>query len=304
MDKLKYFEKMWLSKGELKNLKKLVSDSGKCMVLPYDQFVEHDNRHAFAHERANDPDFIMELAQEGGFNAVAVHYGVAKRFWKKYDGKIPLILKVNGKTSIPSQDHPLSALTSFVDDAVEIGAIAVGYTLYYGSDRQDEDLPQLAMVRSECEQAGLPLIVWAYPRGAAMEAKGGTKTSYALESATRLAVEMGATIVKSNIPSPMDEKDLENELIPKEFRDLEKELMKLPEIEQKKIRTRRVVEAAAGVPVLFSGGGKKDKDEVVENTKIATEAGALGLIYGRNMWKREKDEAVELSKELREIIES
>lgn len=304
MDKMRFFEKAWFSEGELKNMAKMVSDNGTCMMLPYDQFVEHDNRHSFAHDKANDPDYIMELAVEGGFNAVAVHYGVAKRFWKKWDKKIPLVVKVNGKTSIPSQDHALSTLTGFVEDAFKLGASAIGYTLYYGSDRQDEDLPQLAKVRHECEKYDLPLIVWAYPRGEAMEAKGGNKSSYALESAARLAVEMGATVVKSNIPSSVGAEFINNTKIPKEFRDFEKKMLQLSDEEQKKIRVKRVVEAAAGIPVLFSGGGKKSKDQVIENTKYAKEAGAFGLIYGRNMWKRPMGEALMLAKELKAILEN
>lgn len=300
--KLRFFEKVSLDKGEISNLKKILSDNGRTMILPYDQFVEHDNRHSFAHARANDPDFIMELALNGGFNAVAVHYGVAKRFWKKYKAKLPLILKVNGKTSIPSQDLPLSVHTSFVADAAELGASAVGYTLYYGSDRQDQDLPQLAMVRKECEKYGLPLIVWAYPRGKSMDMKGGIKSSYALESAVRLAVEMGATIVKSNIPEAMPEEFLKDSGVPAEYVDFEMEMKKIGEEGAKLIRTKRVVEAGAGIPVLFSGGGKKGKEEVIENTKLADKAGAIGLIYGRNMWKREMDDAVELAKELRGIL--
>lgn len=301
---MKFFDKAWFSEGELENMKKMVLKNGHCMMLPYDQFVEHDNRHSFAHERANDPDYIMELAVDGGFNAVAVHYGIAKRFWKKWDKKIPLVVKINGKTSIPSQDHALSTHTSFVKDAYELGASGIGYTLYYGSDRQDEDLPQLAKVRQECEKYGLPLIIWAYPRGKAMQEKGGNKTSYALESAARLAVEMGATVVKSNIPSDPDERFLENKKIPKVFRDFEKEMLEKTPEERKLIRTRRVVEAAAGIPVLFSGGGKKTREDVVSNTHIAKEAGAFGLIYGRNMWKREKEDAVSLANELRSILES
>ena len=301
MGKLDFFAKINLDKGEKNNLKKLLSENGKSMILPYDQFVEHDNRHSFSHGRANDPDFIMELAIKGCFNAVAVHYGVAKRFWSKYKSQIPLILKINGKTSIPSQDLPLSVFTSFVEDAARIGASAVGYTLYYGSDKQELDLPQLALVRRECEKYGLPLIIWAYPRGKAMDWKGGIKSSYALESAVRLAVEMGATIVKSNIPEPMPKEFFEGHDVPKEYIDFEKEMLMYGE-GAKLIRTKRVVEAGAGVPVLFSGGGKKDLDEVVENTKLANQAGAIGLIYGRNMWKRELSEAVALAKELRGIL--
>jgi len=170
--KLSFFQKAYFSKEELANVSKFVRPSGRCLMLPYDQFIEHDCRHLDAESDSGNPDYIMQLGVEGGYNAVAVHYGLAKRFWQKYKNKIPLILKISGKTSIPPANKPLSLHTSFVADAVDIGAAGVGYTMYYGSLRQDEDLPQLARIRRECEQAGLPLIVWAYPRGEAIDAKG------------------------------------------------------------------------------------------------------------------------------------
>jgi DhnA family fructose-bisphosphate aldolase class Ia len=102
----------------------------------------------------------------------------------------------------------------------------------------------------------------------------------------------------------VDTSFIDNKLIPKVFREFEKEMLTKSSHERKLIRTRRVVEAAAGIPVLFSGGGKKSRDEVVENTKYAKEAGAFGLIYGRNMWKRTKEDALALAKELRSILES
>src|SRR3989338_2174178 len=161
--KLRFFKQAHFSKEELKHVSRFVRESGTTLILPYDQFVEHDSRHLEAESDAGNPDYIMQLGVEGGYNAVAIHYGLSKRFWTKYKNKIPLILKVNGKSSIPSGDEPLSVHTSFVEDAVDIGADGVGYTMYYGSPRQDEDLPQLSRVRRECEKAGLPLVVWAYP---------------------------------------------------------------------------------------------------------------------------------------------
>ena len=80
---------------------------------------------------------------------------------------MPLILKVNGKTDVPPSDEALSTTNASVEDAVRLGADAVGYTLYVGSPRQDEDLHQLKGVREDCDRYGMPLVVWAYPRGAA-----------------------------------------------------------------------------------------------------------------------------------------
>lgn len=302
-DSMKFFERNYFSSEELANLRRIVRPSGHCMILPYDQFIEHDNRHAEAESDAANPDYICELAEDGQYNALAVHYGVAKRFWKKRKSPVPLLLKVNGKTSIPDDSEPLSVHTSFVEDAVRLGAVAIGYTMYYGSPRQDEDLPQLAAVRQECEEYGLPLVVWAYPRGEAVESKGGKDCSYMVESATRMAVEMGATVVKANLPKNSGAHVYENENIPDYYRELERELAKLSDKEQKWERAKRVVQAAQGIPVLFSGGSKIDDNDLMENAQACVDAGCFGFIFGRNMWKREKNEALKLTKQFQEMLD-
>ncbi len=303
-DPLRFFRKQFYTPGELSRLSNIVRDSGTTLILPYDQFVEHDNRHAEADSDAANPDYICELAVDGGYNAIAVHYGVSKRFWAKWAGKVPLILKLNGKTSIPSQAQALSVHTSYVEDAVQLGAVAVGYTMYYGSPRQDVDLPQLATVRKACDRYGLPLIVWAYPRGEAIDGKGGPDSSYAIESATRMAMEMGATVIKANLPvAGGQENYLENEKIPEFYRNIEKDLQELSAKEQKWERARRVVEAAQGTPVLFSGGSKIGEEDLMENAQACVDAGCFGFIFGRNMWKREKGEAVEMTKKFQVMLD-
>lgn len=303
-DILRFFQKLSFDPRELENAQKLLRPSGTSLILPYDQFVEHDNRHADAKNGSDDPDFIMNLALEGGYNAVAVHYGVAKRNWRKLQGKVPLILKINGKTSFPSQANAISSHTSFVSDAAEIGAVAVGYTMYYGSPLQTEDLPQLARVRQECEKYGLPLIVWAYPRGSAVDAKGGKEGPYAIQSAVRMAMEMGATIVKANLPEAMNDSDFDNKDIPELFKEQEREIQKLTDkFEQKKARAGLVVRAAQGIPVLFSGGSKISDEDLLMNAKACLDGGAFGFIFGRNMWKREKVAGLEITKKLQHLLD-
>ena len=118
----------------------------------------------------------------------------------------PLILKVNAKTDIPSSAHAFSACNASVEDAVRLGADAIGYTLYVGSPRQDEDLAQLREVREDCDRFGMPLVIWSYPRGEAIDAKGGATSFYAIDYAARLAMEMGADVVKINMPTINPEK--------------------------------------------------------------------------------------------------
>ena len=231
---------------------------------------------------------------------------MARRYWSRTSGETPLLVKINGKTSIPSDDRPLSVHTGHIEDAIRLGAVAIGYTMYYGSPRQDEDIPQLASVRRDCERFGLPLFVWAYPRGAAIDAKGGRDTNYALESAARMAAEMGASVVKSNIPKPASD-EFATSPAPSYYRDVERSLQEQEKhnpVEGKRERVRRVVRAAAGVPVLFSGGSELSDAHLLENAQTAIDAGAFGFIFGRNMWKRPHDDALRITHALQEKLDT
>lgn len=303
-DILKFFRKLNYTPGEMARVRQILRPSGTSLILPYDQFIEHDNRHADAKNGSDDPDFIMNLAEKGEYNAVAIHYGVAKRNWSKLNGSVPLIIKINGKTSFPSQANALSVHTSWVEDCVRMGAVGIGYTMYYGSPAQNEDLPQLATVREECDRFGMPLIVWAYPRGSAVDAKGGKEGTYAIQSAVRMAMEMGATIVKANLPEAMSEDDFNNEAIPEIFKEQEREILKLKDAyEQKKARAALVVRAAQGIPVLFSGGSKISDEDLLQNAAACLHAGAFGFIFGRNMWKRDTAKALEITKKLQKSLD-
>lgn len=303
-DPMKFFRKNHFSSGEMARLSQIVRGSGKTLILPYDQFIEHDNRHVEPNPDAADPDYICKLAKEGAYNAVAIHYGLAKRYWDKYAGSVPLLLKINGKTSIPDQSRPLSVHTSYVEDAVRLGAIGVGYTMYYGSPRQDEDLPQLAAVREDCDRFGMPLVVWAYPRGEDVEIKGGKECSYMIESAVRMAVEMGATVIKANLPIATNaETYFDGKGVPEYYKKVEKELQGMDAKAQKWERAKRVVEAAQGIPVLFSGGSEISDEDLMENAQACVDAGCFGFIFGRNMWKRDWDHAMNITKEFQTMLD-
>ena len=145
------------------------------MLLPIDQGIEHGPRDFFPNPASKDPDYQFRLAAEAGYSALACQIGMASKYYPDYAGQVPLILKVNGKTDIPSSAKAFSSCNASVEDAVRLGADAVGYTLYVGSPRQDEDLAQLRQVREDCDRFGMPLIVWSYPRGEAVDAKGGAE---------------------------------------------------------------------------------------------------------------------------------
>ena len=264
--------------------------NGTLLILPIDQGLEHGPIDFFPNPPSQDPDFQWRLALEGNYNAVACHYGLARKYMTKYAGEVPLLLKINGKTTIPSDDEAFSSMTGSVEDAVSLGADAVGYTLYVGSPRQDDDLHQLQMVREDCDKYNMPLVVWSYPRGAAIEKKGGRDSLYAVDYAARVALEMGADIVKLNIPK-QGPKDSEQ---PGEYAGIDYAYGE---------GARRVVESAGRCLVLFSGGSKLGDEDLMTKARTAMESGATGLIFGRNMWQRPFDDALAMSRSVQDMLQ-
>lgn len=284
-----------LSSGKRARLHRLLyrfgPANGTLMVLPYDQGLEHGPRDFFPYPPSGDPDYILRLAKEGGFSAVAFQYGIAEKFISKFAGEVPLILKLNGKTEIPSDAHALSPLNSRVEDAVRLGADAVGYTLYVGSSRQDDDFLQFMEVREAAERYGMPLVVWSYPRGEAVEAKGGRDSLWAVDYAARVAAELGADVVKVNFPKLAPEE--KRALHPKPYNTLE---------EGDADRIKRVVASAVKTFLILSGGERGNDEDVLNKVRLSMEAGATGLIFGRNVWQRPYEEALSLSNKIRDIL--
>lgn len=260
------------------------------MLLPIDQGLEHGPVDFFENPPAGDPEFQCKLALEGGYSGIVFHFGLAEKYMKKYAGRVPLVLKINGKTCMPSDDEAFSPLTGTVEDAVRLGADAIGYTLYVGSPAQDMDIQQFMEVRREAEKFGMPIIMWAYPRGSAVKAKGGKDSLYAIDYAARVSCELGADVVKINFPKL---KAAGTENSPAPYNSLE---MSAEEA------TRKVVRSAGRTMVLFSGGDKVSGEAAFAQAKLAMESGATGLIFGRNMWQRPMDEALRVSQQTKEMM--
>ena len=280
-------EDLDLSTGKKARLYRLLykygPGTGRMMVLPIDQGLEHGPRDFFVNPESLNPEFQLRLALEGGFSAIAFQVGLAEKYLRAFAGKVPLILKINGKTEIPPDDEAFSPCNATVDDAVRLGADAVGYTSYIGSPRQDDDFIQFGQVRRDAERAGMPVIMWAYPRGKYLEAKGGRDSLYAVDYAARIAQELGADVVKVNYPKVDEEKRPQ---YPKEYRDLK--LSKLEMLE-------KVVASAGRTLTLMSGGSKRSDEELYDDVRVALEAGVTGFIFGRNMWQRRFGEALEVA---------
>ena len=260
--------------------------NGTAIFLPYDQGLEHGPRDFFANPAASDPRYILKLALEGGFNGIAIQIGLAEKFYWDYAGEIPLVLKLNGKTDIPASDDPLSPVNATVEEAVRLGADAVGYTLYVGSPAQERDFEQYRQVREDAQRLGMPMIVWSYPRGEAIEAKGGKDSFYAVDYAARIASELGADVVKVNFPHP------------------EKRTARLSRTAGVHLQQAidAVVRSANRTLLLVSGGERAGDEAMLEKARQSMEAGATGLIFGRNVWQRGHGESLRFVAQLSEIL--
>ena len=283
-----------LSPGKRTRLRRLLFEfgpgKGTLLLLPIDQGIEHGPRDFFPNPASKDPEYQFRLAAEAGYSAIACQIGLAEKYYPDYAGQVPLILKVNGRTDVPPADEALSTTNASVEDAVRLGADAVGYTMYLGSPRQDEDLHQLKGVREECDRYGMPLVIWAYPRGSAIDKKGGRDSFYAIDYAARMAMEMGADVVKLNMPklNPDTDKDA-----PAPYNEIE--------VSQEEA-IRHCVESAGRALVVLSGGSRVDDEKVLGHTRSIMEAGGSGVIFGRNVWQREWSDALEIIGQIKETL--
>jgi class I fructose-bisphosphate aldolase len=286
-------EEMGLDTGKLVRLHRIYGrgkGNGTLLFLPIDQGLEHGPRDFFANPSSLDPDYEWRLAVHGNYSGIAVQFGLAAKYIRDYAGHVPLVLKLNGKTDIPSDKTPISPLHTSVEEAVRLGADAVGYTLYVGSSAQAEDFRQFGEVRRACERLGMPVIVLSYPRGEAIDARGGRDSPYAVEYAARVACELGADIVKVNMPADPGEKA---QASPRPYSAMPYDMVEGFE---------RVVRAAGRTPVLLSGGEKVADEELFSKAEAALQAGATGFIFGRNVWQRPYDEANQVITRLWDLL--
>lgn len=225
---------------------------------------------------------MLRLAAEGGFNAVVLQIGLAEKFYDQQAGEIPMVLKLNGKTDIPSDDDALSPV-----HAMRLGADAVGYPPYVGAPAQETDFAQYHRIRADATELGMPLIVWAHPRGSAIDEKGGRDSFYEVDHAARVASELGADMVKVNFPHP-------------------ERRVGVPSAYDSTISIEEsinaVVTSANRTLLLVSGGGLAGDQDMFRKARESMEAGATGLIFGRNVWQRDHDESLRFDARLREIL--
>lgn len=277
--------------GTLTNLVRLLNHgalagTGKLVILPVDQGFEHGPARSFGpNPDAYDPDYHYQLAIDSGCSAYAAPLGSMEVGAAKFAGQVPLILKVNNSDTLAKVDQPISALTSSVEDALRLGCVAVGYTIYPGSGHRNRMYEDLREITLEAKRKGLVVVVWSYPRGAGISKAGETAIDVCSYAAT-IAAQLGAHIVKVKPPTA----HIEQEEAKKVYEKFQVPVGTLAE------RTRHVVQATFGGKriVIFSGGESKGTDAVLADVKELAAGGSFGSIMGRNAFQRSRGDALKL----------
>jgi class I fructose-bisphosphate aldolase len=270
-----------------------LAGTGKLVILPVDQGFEHGPARSFApNPDGYDPDYHFQLAIDAGCNAYAAPLGFLEAGAARFAGQIPLILKLNNSDSLAKMEHPVSAITGSVDDALRLGCVAIGYTIYPGSgarNRMYEDLRELTF---EAKSKGLAVVVWSYPRGSGVSKDGETAIDVVAYGA-QIAAQLGAHVIKVKPPKDV----IEQAEAKKVFEKYQIPTKTLPD------RIRHVVQScfAGKRIVIFSGGEAKSNDELMAEIKGLAEGGSFGSIMGRNSFQRPRAEAIKLLNDVMDV---
>lgn len=244
---------------------KKIEKNGKIYMLAYDQGLEHGPVDFTEDLKNYDPARILEIAVKGNASCVTMQYGLAKQVYtKEFRAKMPLILKVNGKTKLNSTNY-LPSLTASVEEAKKLGAVGIGFTINPGQTDEHIAFDQFCELRREAEKAKMITILWAYARGPEIKDQFSPEI---VAYATRTAAELGADVAKVKYTGD-----------PKTF--------------------EWAVKVAGKTKVVASGTDNFKGNYVKAVTKMM-ESGAYGVAVGRKVWQDK--EPIKLSKELAKAI--
>lgn len=276
--------------------------SGYLSILPVDQGVEHTAGASFAKNPMYfDPENIMRLAIEAGCSAVASSYGVLSTLARRYAHKIPFLLKINHNEllSYPTTHHQI--FFSQVEDAYNMGAVAVGATVYFGSETSSEEIVAVSKAFSKARELGLATVLWCYLRNPHF-VKNGVDYHTAADltgQADHLGATLGADIVKQKLPTLQEGFKTIN--FSKTDDLVYSELSSTHPID---LCRYQVLNSYCGRVGLINSGGPSGENDFAEAAKTAVinkRAGGMGLILGRKAFQRPFSEGVRLLNLIQDI---
>jgi class I fructose-bisphosphate aldolase len=261
-----------------------LAGTGKMVILPVDQGFEHGPARSFAPNPAGyDPRYHFQLAIEAGCNAYAAPLGFLEAGVSDYCGEIPLILKANNHDLLNDERDPISAVTASVEDALRLGCVAVGFTIYPGSTERTTMYEQLRDLTAQAKDAGLAVVVWSYPRGSGLSKEGETAVDV-VAYAAQIAAQMGANIIKVKLPSAKVELAEAQKVYQKYEIPISTLAERVHHVVQSAFNGRRIV--------IFSGGAATGDEQFFNEARAIRDGGGFGSIIGRNSFQRKKDEAL------------
>ena len=265
------------------------------IILPVDQGFEHGPARSFGpNPPAYDPAYHFQLAIEAGLNAYASLLGFLEASAADFAGEIPLILKLNAHDLLHEEKDPLGGLTASVSDALRLGCVAIGYTIYPGTAERRLQYEQLRELAREAKASGLVVVVWSYPRGGGLSKEGETALDVIAYGA-QIAALLGAHIIKVKMPTahlelPDARKVYEDQKIPRDTA-----ADRVRHVVQSAFNGRRIV--------LFSGGPKESDEALFAEARAVRDGGGFGSIIGRNSFQRDKTAALRLLDEMVRIYQ-
>ncbi|WP_297467209.1 class I fructose-bisphosphate aldolase [Thermococcus sp.] len=250
------------SVGIRRRLKRFFRRDGRALIFAMDHGFEHGPTDFEEHWKHVNPRVIIRKVVRAGIDGVMMLPGIARIAGDEVKPNVGLMIKLTSKTNLrPKEEQLLQSQLAFVEDAVKLGADAIAATVYWGSPAEDVMMRQFAEIASYTHDLGFPVVQFAYPRGPYINEKYGKKEDYRVVMyGARAAAESGADMIKTYWTGSRE-------------------------------TFAKVVDAAAGVPVLLSGGAKTENP--VDFLKLVwevIEAGGAGAVVGRNIFQRENPE--------------
>jgi class I fructose-bisphosphate aldolase len=286
-----------------------LAGTGYVSILPVDQGIEHSAGASFApNPQYFDPENIVKLAIEGGCNGVASTYGVLGSVARKYAHKIPFIVKINHNELLTLPNQFDQVMFGNVKEAKNLGAVAVGATIYFGSDQSTRQITEIAEAFAYAHELGMACILWCYLRNSKFKTPEGDMHAAAdlTGQANHLGVTIQADIVKQKLP----ERNGGYMAVEKE---LGKSYGKTSKLVYEKLTTDNPIDlvryqVANGymgrVGLINSGGestGAGDMAAAVRTAVINKRGGGMGLISGRKAFQRPMNEGVELLNAIQDV---
>jgi len=284
-----------------------LANTGYLSILPVDQGIEHSAGASFA---ANpiyfDPESIVKLAIEGGCNAVASTLGVLGAVSRKYAHKIPFIVKINHNELLTYPNKFDQIMFASVDQAWDMGAVAVGATIYFGSEESTRQIQEVSQAFSHAHELGMATILWCYLRNPAFKSDKDYHVSADLTGqANHLGATIEADILKQKLPENNGGyKALKAAAMGDYGKFDERMYTKLCTDNPIDLCRYQVANGYMGrIGLINSGGasGANDLAEAIKTAVINKRAGGTGLISGRKAFQKPMDEGIALLQAIQDV---